>query len=469
MNCKLTSRKGLPAFSVILIFTCLLIIGLFLIPLLPVKLNPTSTSQTIRVSFSMHGQTAQVIEAEVTSKLEGLFGRIRGIESINSQSSNNFGNITLQLSKHADLDMVRFEISTLIRQVWPTLPPGVTYPTISIPTPARTTDGTNTPFLRYTVNAPFSPIHIQEFINDNLAPLIAEVRGVDRVTVSGAGLMIYRLEYDYRQLQNLNVSPQDIQTAIQSHLNSEFLGIGKIEGTDVDVRASGYEISPQQTVDGLVTTSHLAPSNLAPVAREASQWIRIALQPENNNQTFNPALIEVKNNEGRIIYLNQLVHTFYEEEEVSSMFRINGLNTIHLSVMAEEAANQLHLSKQIRELLADYQKKLPPGYELHLSYDASEFIQQEIKKIYFRSGLTVLLLLCFVFVVYRNIRYSLLILFSLIANVGVAVIFYYLLRLEMQLYSLAGLTISLTLIIDNAIIISDQIVNRGNKKAFAPQ
>ncbi|MDR0560206.1 MAG: efflux RND transporter permease subunit, partial [Prevotellaceae bacterium] len=54
----------------------------------------------------------------------------------------------------------------------------------------------------------------------------------------------------------------------------------------------------------------------------------------------------------------------------------------------------------------------------------------------------------------------------LTANIAIAAIFYYLFGLEMQLYSLAGLTISLNLIIDNAIIMSDQIIRRANRRVF---
>ncbi len=409
-------------------FTSLLLIGVFLLPLLSVKLNPSRQSPSLTVSFGMSGQTAQVVESEVTSKLEGLLSRINDVKQITSSSTNGGGSITVQLSKHANLDMVRFEISALVRQAWPTLPQGVSYPSVFMSGAGG--DG-NYPFLRYTINAPFSPSFIQAYIDDNLKPLIAEVKGIDKVEVNGAGQMIYRLEYDYKRLQNLNVSVNDIRSAIQSYLSKEFLGIGKISDEN----------------------------------RE-DQWIRLALKAETNNRSFDPSLIQVKNSEGTILYLNQLVNTTYEEEEISSTFRINGLNTIYLSVTAEPSANQIQLSQQIRQLLEGYKELLPPGYELHLSYDASEYIQEEMEKIYFRSGLTVLLLLCFVALVYRNLKYSLMILFSLIANVGVAVIFYYLFRLEMQIYSLAGLTISLTLIIDNAIVMSDQIINRGNKKSF---
>ena len=418
------------SFSIIIVFVSLLILGLFMIPKLPVKLNPSKKIPVVNVHFSMHGQSARVVEMEVTSKLEAMLSRIKGVQEISSHSSNGWGRVTVRLSGHVDPDMARFEVSTIIRQTWSSLPSGVSYPSIYM---SGTNEETNFPFLRYTVNAPLSPVQIQEYINDNIKPKIAEVKGIDRIDVYGASRMIYKLEYNYQQLQYLNVSTHDIRSAIHSYLTKEFLGIGKI-------KEEGNE----------------------------EQWIRIALVSENRNQPFDPSSIQVKKNEGNIIYLNQVVNTTYEEEEASSYFRINGLNSIYLAITAEETANQLNLSKQVQEMLTELQSGFPSGFELHLSYDAAEYIREEMNKIYFRSGLTVLILLCFVLLIYRNWRYSLLIIFSLVVNIAIAVIFYYLLRLEMQLFSLAGLTISLTLIIDNVIIMSDQIIRQGNRKAFMP-
>ena len=55
---------------------------------------------------------------------------------------------------------------------------------------------------------------------------------------------------------------------------------------------------------------------------------------------------------------------------------------------------------------------LPPGYEIHTSYDATEFIQEELDKIYVRTGLTILILLLFVLLITRNVRYLFLIIIS---------------------------------------------------------
>ena len=126
------------------------------------------------------------------------------------------------------------------------------------------------------------------------------------------------------------------------------------------------------------------------------------------------------------------------------------------------------MSKQVSQAIDEIRRSLPPGYEIHNSYNATEYIHTELNKIYLRSGLTVLILLLFVLLITRNVRYLFLITVSLAVNLAVAVIFYYLPGLEIQLYSLAGITISLSLIIDNTIIMTDHLIHRGNRNAFMP-
>ena len=422
-------KKSISSFTVITVCVCLSILGVFLIPKLSVKLNPSRRLPQVNISFSMYGESARVVETEVTSKLEAMLNRVRDVREISSFSANGYGSITVGLSKYADPDIARFEISTIIRQAWASLPSGVSYPHISM---SGTSDEVNTPFLSYTVNAPLSPVVIQEYVENHIKPKLAIIKGVDKIDVSGASRMVYKLTYDYNKLQQYRISTNDIRNAINTSLENESLGMGKILDEETSQK----------------------------------QWIRIALESKEANDFFDPASIQVKVYDGTIIYLNQIVQCSFEEEEASSYYRINGLNSIYLSITANQQANQLKLSKYLRQILDDMQDRLPEGYQLHMSYDAGEYIQAELNKIYFRSGLTILILLCFVFLVYRNMKYSLLILTSLVINIAVSIILYYLLRIEMQLFSLAGLTVSLTLIIDNVIIMSDQIIQRNNKKVF---
>lgn len=80
--------------------------------------------------------------------------------------------------------------------------------------------------------------------------------------------------------------------------------------------------------------------------------------------------------------------------------------------------------------------------------------------------MTVAILLLFVLLITFSPKYLFLIVISLAVNMAIAVILYYAFGLEMQLYSLAGITVSLNLVIDNTIVMSDHYLRRRDRKAF---
>ena len=93
----MSNPRNLSSFTLIVTFVCLSLIGVVLVPLLPVKLAPSRTLPGLTVSFSMPGNSSRVIEAEVTSKLEAMMARVKGIRKVNSTSDNGSG-ITHSLS-----------------------------------------------------------------------------------------------------------------------------------------------------------------------------------------------------------------------------------------------------------------------------------------------------------------------------------------------------------------------------------
>jgi len=399
--------------------------GLALVPFLPVKLSPSQTLPEVSVNFNLQGSSARIVEMEVTSKLEAMLARIKGVENIRSTSGNGWGRIDFRFNKHIDIDAIRFEVSTIIRQTWPFLPEKTSYPNISM---RQSDEKAGRPFLSYTVNSPANPIVIQLYTENNIKPKLAQIPGVNRIDVTGAMPMEWRLEYDYKQLETLNITVQDIQSAILSSFNKEFLGTAMID---------------------------------------ANEWIRLSIMPKDNIvENFDPSKIVVKNISGKQITLDKLITVTHREQEARSYYRINGLNSIYLSIIADESANQLELSKKVKETLSELESAFPAGFEMHLSYDATEYIRNELDKVWFRSSLTLIILLVFVMFIYRNLKYLILIFLSLFINIAIAIIFYYFGGLEIQLYSLAGITISLTLVIDNTIVMSDQIIRRHNRKAF---
>ncbi|MDO5607256.1 MAG: efflux RND transporter permease subunit [Capnocytophaga sp.] len=411
-------------------FLCVSLVGLALVPLLPVKLAPSQVLPGLTVSFSMQGSASRVVEMEVTSKLEAMLSRIKGVKSITSRSGNGWGNVTLEIDKHTSIEATRFEAATIIRQLWGELPRNVSYPQLSVRRPDQ---NAARPFLSYTINSSAVPIAIQNYAENIIKPKLSEIQGIYKIDIQGATPMQWLLEYDNDQLNQLQITVSDLQNAIGAYYDTQSLGIGEIQEG---------EGSPK--------------------------FIRVVLGDASQREKFEASEIPVVNREGKILYLNQLVSVRKEEQPPRSYYRINGLNSIYLSISAEETANQLELSKKIKETIAHVKSQLPHGYELYESYDATEFIKEELDKIYFRSGLTVLILLSFVLLISRSFKYLWLIITSLSVNLAIAAVLYYFFKLEIQLYSLAGITISLNLMIDNTIIMADHLLNKNNRRVFLP-
>lgn len=410
------------SFTVIISFLAIAIVGCALIPLLPVKLAPSQTLPNITVSFSMPGNSARSIEAEVTSRLESVLARVRGVKSIDSKSYNNGGRVTISLDRHADMENTRFEVSALVRQTWSEMPEVVSYPNISLRQVEK--EGAR-PFMTLTLNAPANASEIQTFGEENLKPILSQIPGVSNVELSGAQPMEWQLRYDIDQLSSLGITPSDVRQAISEHLDSEFLGIAAID-------------SPR-----------------------GEEWLRLSMRSNGSDNGFVPQEITVKN-----VTLDKIVTVSHEEANPTGYFRINGLNSVYVNITSEENANQLRLAEEIRTVLQSFSTSMPQGYMIETAYDATEEISSELDKIYFRTGLTVLILLIFVGLVSLNLRYVLLITIGLAINLAVAVVFYYLSGIEIQLYSLAGITISLNLIIDNLIVMADHYTRRRNLRAF---
>ncbi|MDE6096473.1 MAG: efflux RND transporter permease subunit [Muribaculaceae bacterium] len=411
-------------FSVIVLFIVLALTGCLLLPMLPVKLFPSRNLPSLTVNFSMPYNSSRIVEQEVTSRLEGALSRVNGIKNMESRSGNGYGSIRLELDKHTDVDMARLEVSSVVRQLWGSFPEGVSYPTVSA---RQAKEEAKAPFMTYTVTSPMNSMDISAYVDEKVKPVLADIPGVAEVSVFGVTPNEWRLEYDADKIMSLGLSPNDIISAISRYYGSEFLGMALTE-------------------DG---------------------WIRLVRQASGRPDEFDISKMQVVTKNGLPINLDRIVTACHTEGSPVSYFRINGLTSIYLNITAEEDANQLEVGNKVQEAIGDISLHAPDDMRFLLSNDATDTIREELTKIYFRTGLTVLILLLFIMLVTRNMRYTLLIVISLAINLAVAVILYWMFDTEIQLYSLAGITISLNLVIDNTIVMCDHYMRRHDRKAFS--
>ena len=397
--------KRLSPFSVILLFTALSLLGVAALPSLDLRYEPADKGATLTLSSSWPGASAKVMESEVTSLLERLVSTVNGVGDMESVSKKGSSSVTFTVKDRSKLDAVRFEISSLIRQSYNKFPKGVSYPQIG----GNSSGEGEGAALVYTFNANLPTIEIERYIKSHLVDNLSQIEGVDCALTSGSVPYSIEVEYDADLMQKYNLSYSDLQSAVSS-LESV---------TEKRLEQSLGEI---------------------PVKREGS----------------------------RIIRVSDVAKVSYREREPSSYSRLNGLNTVSLYIYLEKGANAIKVCNAVKSRMNLLQDSFPQHFSATLNHDTSLRVKDEIHKIVRRALLSILILLLFVWIVSRSLAYLSTIAISILVTNLIAILLYSFFGVQINVYSLAGITVALGIVIDAAIVMASHYAYYKDRGAFIP-
>ena len=416
------------SFTTLIVFAALMLAGLAFSGRLAIQLHPEADLSSFSIRSAWPGASALQMEREVTSKLEAAVNLIRDVENISSFSTAGLARVDVQFKKTADNEMCRFEMASQVRRLYPGLPEGVTYPEIyenhNLAGQKR--------LLVYSVLSPEPPNVVNQYLESQIHPKIAQVAGVDEVFSSGASQMEYKIVYDSEKIRRMQLSVNDVSDAILHAFQQRFAGMAQ-HGIDTP---AGY-------------------LSKLPVIMQADMpdnpgWLNIPL-----------ALVD-----GRIIYLTDVAKVLVQEREPHHYYRINGQQAMLITINAESGLNRMRLAAQLKNKMRHLEANLPPHWSLELTYDDTHVLRKELSRVGFRMIFSLTVLLLFVLVISGNYKFALMILITLLANVLIAIIGYYFLNIKIHLYSLAGITVSFGMIVDNGIVMMTHLRHHGNKKVF---
>ncbi|MBO4606530.1 MAG: efflux RND transporter permease subunit, partial [Prevotella sp.] len=415
-------------FTLLLTLAILMVIGVALLPSIDVADNPRPRQgKTLTVTYSWSKASAKVIEQNVTSKIEGLVSSVKGVESVSSESYFESGRVVVELKKKADVSSVKFEISSLLKQIYKKLPKGVSYPSLTGGEVVNENKKSETTLLllTYQVNSNLSDEQLKEYIERKVEPELKRLEDVKHVEVTGGVSKYIEITYNPFVLANYGLSANDIESGIRSFMGREDI-VGEV-------------IHGQKRIDLFLTTDKFAkPLEEIPIGQV----------------------------DGKTVYLNDLASYEYKNREPSSYYRVNGLNTIYLNIHVDAQANKIALSGKLQKQMKNLEQQLKKGVYLTLTYDGAKERMSELHKLVWRSLMALGILLIFIWLAKREWKYLAIMVVTLAAIILTAVIAYWLFDIRLHIYSLAGITVSLGLVIDASVVMTDHYSYYRNRKAF---
>ncbi len=418
------SSSSFSAFSTLIVFLVCCLIGLATIPFLSVQLVPSRSYPSVSVSCQLRGASQEVTELELTNPIENVLAGLKGIESITSTTGPGSTHVRVELDKWTDPDMFRFEVSSQLRQLQNQLPENASYPQVYLNRPDN--NRYKSSMLGYSLNGPAETNELALVAEERIRPLLATIKGVFEVNIAGVKNERIVIQTDKAKMQAAQMGHQELASILGEGLDNRNIGMVNANDQRVEVVMEGSLFKFDQL--------------------------------EN---------FPLKNLGGRIIRLQDVANIEKSFQPDRNYYRINGQDLINISIYPEENVNTVSLAKNVKKVMELVKEELPTGYKLTMNYDSTEYIKTELEKIYIRTFLSVFILLSFVLLITRQLRYMFIVVASLAVNVLLSFIFYYIFKLEIHLYSLAGITISVGLIIDNVIVIVEDIRHTGKNRIFA--
>lgn len=406
----------------ILVFVGLSFLGISTLWLLDVSFLPKVRGQAVNISFYLANSSPMLTELQVTSVLENAFSKLDGVKKIESVSGYDFGNVVLTLDDNTDIDFARLRVNAILRELYPSFPPGVSYPRVSLGTG---TDGGQKPLLVFSINAPFSGSVIKETVKRIITTNLAAIEGVSELQLSGAVGRQLDIYWDPRKAGVYQQDAGTVRRAFLQQYTDATPGLTALRGQQIPV---------------------------------------LVKQQAGSTEEFNH--LKLPDGRGGLIPLSLFGKVIEEEQEPSRIFRINGFNSVNLTVYAHEPANTLLLADDIHAAVQHLKKSLPEGFEILTEYDDTEYLKNELEKITRRAVLSLTILTLFIFLVRREWRYLVVLLSGVLVTALLTFLIIFLFGIEVHLYSIAGLTLSFGLIIDNTLVMTDHLRRKGDRRVF---
>jgi HAE1 family hydrophobic/amphiphilic exporter-1 len=398
----------------VMVMLAFVVLGLFSYQRLAVDQFPNIDFPTVVVAMDYPGASPEIVEAEVTKKVEEVVNTVAGISSLYSRSYEGTSVVIVEFNLDVDGRKAAEDVREKVALIRPNLRDEVKEPRISRFDPA------SQPIFNVAVlstDGQRSPQELSTWAAQVLQKRLENVRGVGSVSLVGG----------VERQVNIYVKPQAL----------EAFGVG-VEQVVAAVRSENQE---------------LPMGSIRSAAQERVVQINARLKrPED----FRDIVVARKG--GVAVRLSQVADVVDGPQEIESLALYNGQRTVLLSVQKSQGENTIAVVDGLRRALAEAEKLTPPGVKVEVNRDNSRSIRLSVANVQrtLIEGAALTILIVFLFL--NSWRSTVITGLTLpIALIG-TFLFMYALGFTINSITLMALSLCVGLLIDDAIVVRENIV-----------
>jgi multidrug efflux pump len=393
---------------------------------LPVSPLPQVDFPTISISAGLPGASPEIVAASIATPLERELGHIAGVTQMTSSSSLGSCNITLQFDLSRNIDAAARDVEAAINAARSNLPANLP----SNPS-YRKVNPADAPVMIIALTSDvYSKGQMYDAASTILAQKLSQVDGVGQVTVGGSSLPGVRVELNPTALNKYGIGLEQVRTAL-SNANAN-TPKGHFAGTDTTWTVEDNDQLHQAVeYQPLIIAYH----NGAPV--------RVG---------------DVADVVDSVEDIHTAGYAARNDADHPNPKGAPGKPSVLLVVFREPGANIIDTVDRIYGLMGDLSNSVQRGIKLDVVMDRTTTIRASIFDVERTLVIAIVLVILVVFVFLRDVRTMLIpgiaVPVSLIGTFGIM----YICGFSLDNLSLMALTISTGFVVDDAIVVTENIM-----------
>jgi len=401
-----------------MVFIGLTLLGVVSYKQLAIELFPNATEPYLVVQVSAQTEVDPgYMEKQAVIPLEGAIGGLPGIEELTSTAAQRRGVIYVSYTPKTDLKYAQLKLQERIDEVRNSLPEGftVTVQKVDLLQAANQV-------MSLEVRGTGGVNRVRQLTDEKVTKRIENIDGVAGVTVFGGQEKTLEITLNKDACDAYGITPFQVRNAIsQNGRDRTYVG-NVYSGNRVHFVHVSSDYTDTREIENLVI-------------KEAGP-----------------------------VLLKDVASVYFGVKEQTSYSRVNGMESVTMTLVADAQVNIIDLSESIKETVAQLNKELKPlELEIKIQDNTAETMKKNIDDIVNLAITGGLLAIFILWIFLKKIRLVVSIAVSIPVSVYVAFNLFYAAGITINSLTLVGMALAIGMLVDNSVVVLENIYRHAGR------
>lgn len=405
-----------PVFAT-MVMLAIVVLGLFSYQRMRVDQFPNIDFPVVVITAEYPGASPEIVESEVTKKIEEGVNSIAGINALTSRSYEGQSVVIMEFQLYVDGRRAAEDVREKIAAIRPNFRDEVKEPRVLRFDPASRAIWSVAVLPNAQSGNAMSAVELTNWADQVLKKRLENVRGAGSVTLVGGTKREINVYLNPQAMESLGITADQVVNAVRNE--NQDLPVGAIRSLQQErvVKIDARMKRPEDFGKIIVARKGAAPVTVDQVARIADG-----------------------------------------AQEIDSLALYNGQRTLLLSVQKAQDENTIAVVDGLNQAIKDIQPQLPPGARLELITDGSRPIRVAVENVRRTLIEGALLTVLIVFLFLNSWRSTVITGLTLPISIIGTFLFMNLFGFTINMITLMALSLCVGLLIDDAIVVRENIV-----------